>query len=191
MGRPDRAIGVAMVQANYQLLRGRSSTCSVVLATALALALFTTACSQSPTDALIARSAVHLEAAAQILEDEAPNQVALAMAVMDYRHERRSELIQLRKDGNAVIATLDKAGRKRLATESRARTLPVITRIDNLVRRYPKPRRARVTVQSLVMQATPRPRPATGTTRPWAPKLPPFSPNAASKSAPEPATPTF
>ncbi len=131
------------------------------------------------------------------MEESAPDPVKLRLAVMDYRHEHRTELRKLRADGDAVIATLDEAARKRLGDDSRARTLSVITRIDNKVRRYPKPRAARLAIQPLVMQATPRPRPRTGTTRPWAPPLPQHQHqhqhqhHESAHPAPEPVTPAF
>ncbi len=149
-----------------------------------------TACDRSPTDDLIARSVTHLEAAAGLLEKSAPNPVALALSVMDYRHEHRAELRKLRADGDAVLATLDEAGRKKLGEDSRARTLTVITRIENLVKRYPKPRAARVAIQPLVMQATPRPHKGKVNPRPWAPPLPPRPHSHDETPAPAPETVT-
>ncbi len=146
-------------------------------------------CNRSPADQLIERSIEQLEAAERLLEENAPDPIALKLAVMDYRREHRDALRKLRTDGDAVLAGMDEAARKRLSADSRTRSLSIITRIDNLVKRYPKPRNARVAVQPLVAQATPRPKRRSGTFRPWAPPLPPATHDHPPADTPAPVTP--
>ena len=148
-------------------------------------------CARSPASKLIAASIEQLEAAEELLNDSARDPVKLQLAVMHYRAENRDKLLALRKTGDAVVADLDPAQRRLLASDSQARTAAVMNRIHKAMRSYPDPKAARRAIQPLIAQATPAPPSGPRkVARPWMPPLPPAPNEGQQPGQPGAATPT-
>lgn len=140
------------------------------LAAWLVAAWTVAACARSPVESLVDRSVVHLEAALALMHEAKGDETQLAVATMQYRAEHHADLVALRKDGEALLAKMDGEARRKIETEARKRTAPIVARIEAAAEKFPKPRKALAFVRPLIVQASPKPR--TDGKLPWLPDVP-------------------
>lgn len=141
----------------------------------IAALVLVSGCARSHEDKLIDRAMTHLEAAERMLEEADRDLTALGLAVMHYRNEHRTELLELRRDADQALREADEAKRKEMAQRSQVRTAGIMNRLLAATQRFAKPRQAQKIIQPLILQTTPVPlKGPRKIKRPWMPPLPPL-----------------
>lgn len=152
----------------------------------LALTLF--GCAKSPADQLVERSARRVEDGIALMLQAKGDESKLVRLAMRYRADHYAEIVQLRKDGDALGAKLPEVERRALEQQLQARIQPLLAKLQGESMRFPRPAKALLFLRPIVQVVTPRPRP--DGKLPWLPEVPPLPPELGGSPVFPPGEPT-
>lgn len=140
-------------------------------------------CNDEPGEELVERSAAHMEAAIELLEENEGEPMKLVEGVLTYRQAHRMDLIAIQQEGEALRQSLSPGARRELGERSMRRLRPLMHDIEQLAARYPDPRFVLRVIRPLTVPAGTR-APPPGSKPAWMPEPPPLPPGLPGAATP-------
>ncbi len=105
---------------------------------------------RSRADRMLDRTIENLQVAANILQKNAGNTDAAVHALDKYIKAHEKQLIRLHANGMDMFRAMSPEQRKEFSKKALKRSMPIKTRIDNLLKTYPNPQKIVIRLHRLM-----------------------------------------